>query len=178
MLKSWFQLQLSLKQSDTDSNSIIEKLRQNHPEASLNVEDPLFLAEFTRILRKELQDAQILRKIDRGELNKDFQNLGYLSFETKNLLKLPNLSLKTQNTAAGDNIDQNRVFIEVIHDPSRCTPNHQYDKTVKSQTTKSSSNWIRSNAKNCTITSNSLFCRLNSSDKNTYSICVEHNNFI
>jgi hypothetical protein len=61
-----------------------------------------------------------LRKIDRGELNEDSQNIGYLSFETKNILKI---SLK--NTPAGDNIDQDRVFIEVTHDPSRCTPNHK-----------------------------------------------------
>jgi hypothetical protein len=66
-----------------------------------------------------------LRKIDRGELNEESQNIGYLSFETNNILKLPNTSLKNKNTAAGDNIEQNHVFIEVTHDPSRCTPNHK-----------------------------------------------------
>ncbi len=89
----------------------------------------MFLAAFTRVLRKELEDAQILRQIDRGQLNRDSQNIGYLSFETRNILKLPKIEPSFKNkddaAAAGDNIDQDRVFIEVTHDPSKCTPQYQ-----------------------------------------------------
>ncbi len=103
---------------------IIEKIRLSHSQTSFNVKDPLFLAEFTRILRKELEDAQMLRDIDRGQLNGDSRNIGYLSFETSNILKLPrmNTSLKKEDITTDDHIDQNRIFIEVTHDPSKCSP--------------------------------------------------------
>ncbi len=115
-----FQLDSHLKETNIDPNIIIEKNRTSPSQSSFNVNDPLFLAEFTRVLRKELEDAQILREIDRRQLNQDdSQNIGYLSFETKNILKIPKI-----NTAAGDNIEQNRIFIEITHDPSKCSSNH------------------------------------------------------
>ncbi|CAF0760144.1 unnamed protein product [Rotaria sp. Silwood1] len=121
-------LESCLKQSTTDPKSIIEQVQNIHPQLSLSVKDPLFLAAFTRVLRKELRDAEILRKIDYKQLNEDSQNIDHLSFETSNILKLPNIDvfLKNKNTPAGDNIDQSRVFIEVTHDPSKCTTNTEF----------------------------------------------------
>ncbi|CAF0818763.1 unnamed protein product [Rotaria sordida] len=121
-------LESCLKQSTTNPKSIIEQVKNIHPQLSLSVNDPLFLAAFTRILRKELRDAEILRKIDYEQLNEDLQNIDHISFETSNILKLPNIDkfLKNKNIPAGDNIDQSRVFIEVTHDPSRCTTNSEF----------------------------------------------------
>ncbi|CAF2987208.1 unnamed protein product [Rotaria socialis] len=117
-------LQCCLKQSSIDSNLILEQIQNTHPQSSLNVKDPIFLAAFTRVLRQELNDAQILRKINCEQLNEDSQNIGHSSFETANILKLPKteLSLKNKSTDVGDNIDQSHVFIEVTHDPKRCKP--------------------------------------------------------
>ncbi len=69
-----------------------------------------------------------MREIDCGELNEDAHHIGHLSFETSNILKLTNIkaSPKKKDTAAGDNIDQNRILIEVTHDPSKCSPNHAF----------------------------------------------------
>jgi hypothetical protein len=124
----FFQLEFSLKQSSTDLDSIVKQVHNTHPQSSLSVKDPLFLAEFTRALRKELEDIQILNQIDQGQLNEDSQNIGHLPFETINVLKLPKMtrSLTHEDNGAGDNIDQNRIFIEVTHDPSRCTRNPQF----------------------------------------------------
>ncbi|CAF4297885.1 unnamed protein product [Rotaria sp. Silwood2] len=121
-------LESCLKQSTTDPKLIIEQIQNTHPQLSLSAKDPLFLAAFTRVLRKELRDAEILRKIDFEQLNEDSQNIGHLSFETKNILKLPNIdkSLKNKNIPAGDNIDQSRISIEVTHDPSRCRTNSEF----------------------------------------------------
>ncbi len=141
-----------------------------------------------------------MRKIDCGQLNEDLQNIGYVSFQTSNILKLPTINtfMKNKDTAAGDNIDQNRIFIEVTHDPSRCSTsssqqhqqfNHNNKHTIRNNrksTPSSKSNhsqqrwhWIRSDenslSKDCLITPNSLFYARKSFDKNTYSITVEHN---
>jgi hypothetical protein len=122
-----------------------------HPsQISVNVKDSLFLAQYQRVLRKELEDAQ---------------NIGYLSSETINLLKLPRMtrSLKKDYIAAGDHI-------EITHDPSK-------SETISYQQPwywrQSSAN---SRLKDCSITSNSLFYSTEKSlDKTTYSITIEHN---
>ncbi|CAF2878912.1 unnamed protein product [Rotaria sp. Silwood2] len=69
-----------------------------------------------------------IAKSESYQLNEDSQNIGHLSFETKNILKLPNIdkSLKNKNIPAGDNIDQSRISIEVTHDPSRCRTNSEF----------------------------------------------------
>lgn len=106
---------------------IIDKSGISHSQLSSTGKDPLFLAEFARVLRTELEDAQMLREIERGHPNQDSEYMGYPSFETSNILKLPtmNTSLKKTDTpAAGDHIDQDRIFIEVTHDPSRCSPKY------------------------------------------------------
>jgi hypothetical protein len=144
---------------------------ESHSQASINVKDPLFLAEFTRVLRKELEDAQILREIDRGELNVDSQNIGYLSFETSNILKLPRMNRSLEK----DRIDQNRVFIEVTHDPSKCSLDSSKSINSKSENLQQWY-WRRSNencrSKDYSITSNSLSCN---TGKSSDSITIEHN---
>ncbi|CAM4742049.1 unnamed protein product [Rotaria magnacalcarata] len=117
-------LKLVTSPNSIDSNLILEQIQNTHPQSSLNVKDPLFIAAFTSVLRQELNDAQILRKINCEQLNEDSQNIGYSSFETASILKLPKieLSLKNKSTNVGDNIDRSHVFIEVTHDPKRCKP--------------------------------------------------------
>ncbi len=171
--QSSFQLKSCLKENNTDQNLIIENIRNTHPQSSFYVKNSSFLTEFTRV-----EDAQILRKINCEKLNEDSQNIGYLSFQTRNILRLP----KNKDTVVKDNIDQNCISIEVIHDPSRCSSN---SKSIASSNQQFSSQqqqrwyWIYSNenslSKDCLITSNSLFYPEKSFDKNTYSITVEHN---
>ncbi|CAF3863620.1 unnamed protein product [Adineta steineri] len=180
------QLASCLKQNNIDTKSIINKIQHSNSQASLSVSDPLFLAKFTHVLRKELEDAQILREIDREQS----QNIDCPSFETRNILKL-----SKSNTSTRDHIDQDRVCIEVTHDPSRCTPNpeifchpcvtqcHQCccDDSSSSQSDccQQRMYWIRSKeystCKDCTVTPNSLFCARESLEKNTHSVTVEHN---
>ncbi|UJR24926.1 hypothetical protein I4U23_006290 [Adineta vaga] len=150
-------LETCIKQNQIDSNSIIKTISVT---PSSNADDPLFLSEFIRTLRKELQDAESLREID----------LDHLS------------SVKLNNTVAGDNIDQDRVSIEIIHNPSKCIPDselshlYQYHHhPTNIMNTYQSQQWIRSSNKNCVVTSNSLFYSRKSIDNNTHSISVEHN---
>lgn len=165
-LNSSFQLESCLKENNINSNLIIEKIHHNHSQSSFNARDRLFLAEFTRVLHKELDDAQILRQVE-----DDSQNMSYLSFQTNNKLKPSQINTfeKENNIAAEDNIDQNRILIEIIHDPSRCSPSPSQQKWY----------WKRSNEnsllKDCLITSNTLFYPQKSFDKNNYSITIEHN---
>ena len=79
-------------------------------------EDSLFRTELTRVLRTELEDAQKLRDPTSS------QSLGSLPFITSNILKLPKMNIDTPD----DSIDQNRISIEVIHDPSRCSISDQH----------------------------------------------------
>ncbi|CAF1033972.1 unnamed protein product [Adineta ricciae] len=151
------QLKSCLEQSQIDSRSIINKISHT---SSVDTQDPLFLAEFIRNVRKELQDARI----------------------------------QINDTAAGDNIDQERIFIQIIHDPSRCMPdsklspyqnprcNHHSIETECMHESERKSGPCHSQSssnKNYVITSDSLFYARKSSDRNTHSIIVEHNdNFV
>ncbi|CAF1584088.1 unnamed protein product [Adineta ricciae] len=146
------QLKSCLDQNQIDPSSIINNISHT---LSVDTQDPLFLAEFIRNVRKELQDARI----------------------------------RVSDTAAGDNIDQERIFIQITHDPSRCMPdsklspyqnprcNHHsieaesmHESELKSGPCYSQS----SSNKNYVVTSDSLFYARKSSDKNTHSIIIEH----
>ena len=91
------------------------------------MDDPPFLVAFTRALRKELEDTQILNEINREKIEGTTKDVNRLSCETINSIRSPRLHLSTKNTddATNDQIDQKRVYIEITHDPSKCA--QRYD---------------------------------------------------
>ena len=91
-----------------------------HP---ISGEDSLFRVELTRVLRTQLEDAQILRDTKSDYSKKSCQRLSSFRFITSNILELPTRNIDV--AAATDSLDQNRLSIEVIRDPLKCSLNHQ-----------------------------------------------------
>ena len=92
------------------------------PGDPISGEDSLFRVELARVLRTELEDAQILRDTKSDYSKKSCQRLSSLRLITSNILELPAMNI---DAAAADSLDQNQRSIEVIHDPLRCSLNHQ-----------------------------------------------------
>ncbi|CAF0932671.1 unnamed protein product, partial [Didymodactylos carnosus] len=102
-----------------------------HDLNSLDVNDPTFIAAFTRALRKELEDAHLMTNYDRSEYGVIAESrIGKLPFETQTALKLSTnvtaFTCQDEKIVYDGKIDYDCVIVEVIHDPSRCLPNPDY----------------------------------------------------